>query len=355
MVRVMSRDGTAILDGADGARQRLGDALRIRRGSYPWLRDYGSLLDDLVDLNVDRAFEGRVYAAVAETVTHPPNGLADVALREVRAYQHEDAPDRVDIEVLADWIAPDGSASPIGLRQSLAAPRPAARTLYTATPAGLYTIDPATGATARVGSAANYGLDAAIEPTSLAWDGRLMWMTSRRPGRLYKMILADGTAERVDGPDNFGVGESEPEAMTWAAYRLLMIGDDTDALWAVGRTTGLAERVHDINRFGVGEHQPDGLAWDGWRLWMVGGINHALHRLDGHTGQAVRVGTAHRFGTDLGTSGELAWDGRRLLMHVLGAVLYELDRRTGVATLLTPTPGVANAAGGLVWAPEAEA
>lgn len=351
----MSRDGTGILDGVESARQRLGDALRIRRGSYPWLRDYGSLLGDLVDLNVDRAFEGRVYAAVAETVAHEPNGLSDVALREVRLYQDEDTPDRVEVEVLADWIAPDGTATGIGLRQSLAAPRPAAATLYTATPAGLRTIDPAAGAVASVGSAVNYGLDTAIQPTSLAWDGRVMWMTARLPGRLYKIVLADGTAERVPGPDNFGVGESRPTAMTWAAYRLLMLGDDENALWVLDRKTGLAKRVHDIDRFGVGEHQPDGLAWDGWRLWMVGGINEALHRLDDRLGQAIRAGTAHRFGQDLDGGGELAWDGRRLLMLRAGAMLYDLDRESGAAAPVVAVPGLAGPLGGLVWAPEAQA
>ena len=355
MVQVMSRDGSRILDGAESARQRLGDALRIRRGSYPWLRDYGSQLDDLVDLNVDRDFEARVFAAVAETVAHPPNGLSDILLREVRLYQDAEHDDRVEVEVFADWIAPDGSAGEIGLRQSLAAPRPVASTLYTATTVGLHTIDAATGTAARVGNAENYGLDAAIVPTSLAWDGRLMWMTARSPGRLYKMVLADGTAVRVRGPDDFGVGESRPTAMTWASYRLLMLGDDEDAAWALDRTTGLAKRAHDIDRFGVGEHQPDGLAWDGWRLWMVGGINDALHRLDLRTGRAVRAGTAHRFGQDLDGGGELAWDRRRLVMLRGGAMLYELGRESGEATPIVAVAGLAGEAGGLVWAPGAQA
>ena len=354
MVQVMSRDGTGILDGAESASQRLGDALRIRRGTYPWLRDYGSLLDDLVDLNIDRAFEGRVFAAVAETVAHPPNGLADVALREVRVYQDPDNPDRTEIEVLADWIDPDGEAAAIGLRQRLAAPRPAVHTLYTATADGLRTIDPVTGAVAAVGSAVNYGLDPAPKPRSLAWDGRVMWMAGQRPGRLYKIALADGTAEPVEAPNNFGVGESRPVAMTWASYRLLMLGNDNDALWKLDRTTGLAERVHDVERFGIGESQPDGLAWDGWRLWMVAGINDALHRIDDRTGQAIRAGTSHRFGQDLDGGGELAWDGRRLLM-LRRDTLYELDRESGAATPVAAVDGLSRNLGGLVWAPETRA
>ena len=355
MVKVMSRDGARILDGAESARQRLGDALRIRRGTYPWLRDYGSRLADLVDRRVDRDFEARVYAGVAETVAHPPNGLSDIVLREVRLYQDADNPDRVEVEVLAGWIAPDGSVGEIGLRQDLAAPRPAASTLYTATPVGLHTIDAATGAAARVGNAENYGLDAAITPTSLAFDGRLMWMTAAAPGRLYQVDRAAGTAVRVPGPDDFGVGESQPTAMTWAAWRLLMLGDDEDALWALDRATGLATRVHDIDRFGVGESQPDGLTWDGWRLWMVAGINDALHRLDPRLGHAIRAGTSHRFGQDLDGGGELAWDTRRLLMLRDGAMLYELDRESGAATPIVQVAGLDGQAGGLVWAPEAQA
>lgn len=351
----MSRDGSRILDGAESARQRLADALRIRRGTYPWLRDYGSLLEDLVDRRVDSDFEARVFAAVAETMGHAPNGLADVVLREVRLFQDPDNDDRIEVEVDAVWIAPDGSAREIGLRQALAEPVPHVGTLYTATGVGLHTIDVATGTAQRVGAAQNYGLAAAIGPGALAWDGRIMWMATRSPGRLYKLDRSDGTVERVPGPDDFGVGESRPEALAWASYRLLMLGDDNDALWALDRATGVAAPVHDIDRFGIGAHQPDGLAWDGWRLWMVGGVNDALHRLDPRSGRAVRAGDAHRFDRDLDGGGELAWDGRRLLMLRDGTMLYALDRTSGAATPIAAVAGLAGAAGGLVWAPEADA
>ena len=353
----MSLDGGRILDGVESARQRLGDALRIRRGTYPWLRDYGSLLEELVDRSVDRDFEARVYAAVAGTIAHPPNGLADIALREVRLLQNADAPDRIEIEVFADWLAPDGTGGEFGLRQALAAPRPPAATLYTLLRAGLHTVDVATGAAARVGAAQDYGAAAAIDATSLAWDGRIMWMTTRRPGRLWKLNRSDGTAMPVAGPDNFGVGESAPAASCWASYRLLMLGDDTDALWAIDRATGIAVRVTGIDRFGIGEHQPDGLEWDGWQLWMVGGINHALHRIDPRTGEAVRTGGAHRFGQDLPGGGELAWDGRRLFLMKKEAPgrLYDLDRETGIATPLAELRGAAGSIGGLAWAPKVPA
>ena len=114
---VMARDGTQLLDGAGSAHQRLRDALAIERGSYPFARDYGSTLGDIVDRNVDSQLEARVYAAVADAVAHPPNGLDDVSLREVRLYQ---GAQHVEIEVWADWLGEDGAHTPIGVRQRLA-------------------------------------------------------------------------------------------------------------------------------------------------------------------------------------------------------------------------------------------
>ena len=117
----MTRDGTQLIAGAESARQRLRDALAIERGSYPFNRDYGSLLGDLTDRNVDTALEGRVYAAVADAIAHPPNGLDDVALQEVRLYQDGDL---VEVQVLAEWIDDARERTPIGIRQGLLPPQP---------------------------------------------------------------------------------------------------------------------------------------------------------------------------------------------------------------------------------------
>ena len=112
----MARDGSQLLAGAESARQRLRDALAIERGSYPFARDYGSTLGDLVDRNVDTAYEARVYAGVADAINHPPNGLDDIALQEIRVRQ---ALGLVEVEVFAEWIGEDGERTPIGVRQSL--------------------------------------------------------------------------------------------------------------------------------------------------------------------------------------------------------------------------------------------
>ena len=116
----MSRDGTRLISGIESAEQRLTDALAIRRGSYPWSRDYGSRLADIVDRTVDSDAEARIFAAVAEAVAHPPNGLADVALREVRLHRLPGHPDRIEIEVAADWRDAAGQITPIGIRHQLA-------------------------------------------------------------------------------------------------------------------------------------------------------------------------------------------------------------------------------------------
>ena len=113
----MARDGSALLDGVESARQRLRDALAIERGSYPFARDYGSTLGDHVDRNVDAAFESRIYAGVASAITHPPNGLDDVELQEVRLFQ---GARHVEVQVIAEWTGEDGVRTPIGVRQRLA-------------------------------------------------------------------------------------------------------------------------------------------------------------------------------------------------------------------------------------------
>ena len=113
---VMSRDGAQLLDGAESARQRLRDALAVERGSYPFSRDYGSMLGALVDRNVDSAYEARVYAGVADVIAHPPNGLDDIALQEVRLFQ---APGLVEVQVFAEWQGEAGERTPIAVRQSI--------------------------------------------------------------------------------------------------------------------------------------------------------------------------------------------------------------------------------------------
>lgn len=118
---VLARDGTRLLAGIESAEQRLRDALRVRRGSYPFSRDYGSRLADLLDRTLGPDTEARIYAAVAEALAHAPNGLADLALREVRLTLDPEHPHRPTLDVVADWTGADGQVTPIGVREALAA------------------------------------------------------------------------------------------------------------------------------------------------------------------------------------------------------------------------------------------
>lgn len=111
---ILAAGGDRIIGGATAAAQRLGDALRIERGSFPFARDYGATIAEVVDRR-----PAAVFAAVAEAVAWPPNGLDDVELRAVRLVP---TAGRVVVEVDVAW-RPDPSAAPtpISIRAQLAA------------------------------------------------------------------------------------------------------------------------------------------------------------------------------------------------------------------------------------------
>ena len=109
----LAPDGDRVLTGAAAAAQRLADALRIQRGSYPFLRDYGSTLGQIVDQRPEAAF-----AAVAEALIHPANGLDDIELRAVRVSPA--GAGAVVVEVDAGWRpAPAAASTPISIREQL--------------------------------------------------------------------------------------------------------------------------------------------------------------------------------------------------------------------------------------------
>lgn len=115
---VMSRDGTRVLSGRESAEQRLRDALRIARGSYPFSRDYGSRVADLVDGTLDADAEATIYAGVADTIAAPANGLGDVRLRSIRVRVDGG---RVVVDVSGGWVDAAGTVTPIGIREQVAA------------------------------------------------------------------------------------------------------------------------------------------------------------------------------------------------------------------------------------------
>ena len=112
---VLALAGDRLLTGVASARQRLEDALRTPRGSWPWMRDYGSSMPALLDRALTPAGRSALAASVAEAVAWPPNGLADVELQEVRVTAAGGGV--VEIDVAADWIpAADAGDTPLGQR-----------------------------------------------------------------------------------------------------------------------------------------------------------------------------------------------------------------------------------------------
>ena len=111
---LLAADGSGLLAGAAAAAQRLSDALRIERGSYPLLRDYGSLAGESLDRR-----PSAIFAAVAEAIAHAPNGLSDITLRSVRIGRAD--PGAVVVDVDAEWSSAGSAApTPISVRAQLA-------------------------------------------------------------------------------------------------------------------------------------------------------------------------------------------------------------------------------------------
>ena len=115
---VLAAEGDRLLTGATSAAQRLRDALSIVRGSYPFARDYGSRLADVLDRPLGPSGVGEIANAVADAIAHPANGLGDVRLRSVNMAVDDGA---LILDVQADWVSEDGTLAPIGLREQLAA------------------------------------------------------------------------------------------------------------------------------------------------------------------------------------------------------------------------------------------
>ena len=116
---VLSHDGSRILVGAESAAQRLQDVLRIQRGTYGFARDYGFGGGDLVDVTITPDVQARFFAAVADALSAPRNGLLDVRLRELRIVPAAEG--GAEVEVLAEWESAGGVVTPIGVRSQLAA------------------------------------------------------------------------------------------------------------------------------------------------------------------------------------------------------------------------------------------
>lgn len=71
------------IDGLDYLRQRLTDVLTTPKGTRLMHRDYGCGLFELVDQTMNEGWLVQCYAAIAEAVNDPANGLWDFRLERL--------------------------------------------------------------------------------------------------------------------------------------------------------------------------------------------------------------------------------------------------------------------------------
>lgn len=73
-----------LIEGVEELKQRLQRCFKTRRGSLPLDRAYGSNLPKRVDKKITPELEIDVYADVADTIAHPPNGFTqEIKLNKV--------------------------------------------------------------------------------------------------------------------------------------------------------------------------------------------------------------------------------------------------------------------------------
>ena len=215
----------------------------------------------------------------------------------------------------------------------------------------LYTVDTATGALARVGSAD--GFDAGITLVSgLGWhDGELYLVggPSAELDGIYEVDTTTGAATRVARMVDSQVGYRPLTAI--ASHRGVMYAtsshNETGRLFRIDLQAGIASQVGVDDFGGVGERQPEGLASHQGKLYMVGALTNRLYEIDPATGAATAVGSAVAFdapeGGGGGTPSGLASHGADLYMTSYRTrTLYRLDTTTGtVASVGTLTgPGI---------------
>ena len=146
----------------------------------------------------------------------------------------------------------------------------------------LYTIDPATGGWARVGSADDFGVGETAPAGLASYNGTLYMVGSTR-GRLFTLNPTTGVASTVGTATDFGVGEGVPTGIASHRGQFYMVGSQTDALYIVGVSSfqaGFASRIGSETAFGVGETRPQGLTSHNRKLYMVGSTANALYTIE---------------------------------------------------------------------------
>lgn len=75
----------------DYLRQRLTDVLTTPKGTRIMRRDYGCDLFELLDQPMNESWLVRCYAAIAEAIDEPVNGLPDFTLEQVKPARFSDS------------------------------------------------------------------------------------------------------------------------------------------------------------------------------------------------------------------------------------------------------------------------
>lgn len=89
-MRGMNNTTGKTIDGIAHLRQRLTDVLTTPKGTRVMRRGYGCDLFELLDQTMNESWLVRCYAAIAEAVDNPINGLPDFLLERVRTSELRD-------------------------------------------------------------------------------------------------------------------------------------------------------------------------------------------------------------------------------------------------------------------------
>jgi len=102
-----------VITGVPYLRQRLADVINTPLGSIVGRRDFGSMLFELIDRNVDSRFQMDAYVRLANAINNKANGLDDFKLDQmsiVRLAKHH-----IQISVSGDHLVTDESVQLDGI------------------------------------------------------------------------------------------------------------------------------------------------------------------------------------------------------------------------------------------------
>ncbi len=194
----------------------------------------------------------------------------------------------------------------------------------------LYTLDPETGAAARV-STMNFNVEG-ISPQGLASHEDRLYMVSGGSGSrsFYTLNPQTGAATRFDLTVN-----ENPTGLASHDDQLYMVGTVALALYTIDPQTGIAVLIGSADLLG----RPNGLASHDGQLYMVDSFRDALHTLDPQTGIDVQIGPAEFNVGEMAPSGLASHGGQLYMTGRATDTLYRLQSLSGRYTIEGLTNG----------------